>query len=75
MGAEQGIRAVVLLSGGLDSATALAWAREQGWHCHALTVAYGQRHEAELAAAARVASCAMRAKAAMNSGRQSGYPE
>ena len=56
MGAEQGIRAVVLLSGGLDSATALAWARAQGWHCHALTVAYGQRHEAELAAAARVAA-------------------
>jgi 7-cyano-7-deazaguanine synthase len=56
VGAEQGLRAVVLLSGGLDSATALAWAREQGWHCHALTVAYGQRHEAELAAAARVAA-------------------
>jgi len=56
VGAEQGIRAVVLLSGGLDSATALAWARAQGWHCHALTVAYGQRHEAELAAAARVAA-------------------
>jgi 7-cyano-7-deazaguanine synthase len=47
---------VVLLSGGLDSATALAWARAQGWQCHALTVAYGQRHEAELAAAARVAA-------------------
>jgi len=47
---------VVLLSGGLDSATALAWARAQGWHCHALTVAYGQRHEAELVAAARVAA-------------------
>lgn len=56
MGAEQGIKAVVLLSGGLDSATALAWARSQGWHCHALTVAYGQRHDAELAAAARVAA-------------------
>ena len=47
---------MVLLSGGLDSATALAWARAQGWHCHALTVAYGQRHEAELGAAARVAA-------------------
>ena len=56
MGAESGTRAVVLLSGGLDSATALAWARSQGWHCHALTVAYGQRHEAELAAAVRVAA-------------------
>ena len=56
MGAEHGTRAVVLLSGGLDSATALAWARAQGWHCHALTVAYGQRHEAELVAAARVAA-------------------
>jgi 7-cyano-7-deazaguanine synthase len=55
VGAEAGVRAVVLLSGGLDSATALAWARAQGWHCHALTVAYGQRHQAELAAAARVA--------------------
>ena len=50
-----GQRAVVLLSGGLDSATALAWAREQGYQCHALSVAYGQRHHSELAAAARVA--------------------
>jgi 7-cyano-7-deazaguanine synthase len=48
-------RAVVLLSGGLDSSTALAWARAQGFDCYALTVAYGQRHESELAAAARVA--------------------
>ncbi len=56
MGADSVTRAVVLLSGGLDSATALAWARSQGWHCHALTVAYGQRHDAELAAAARVAA-------------------
>jgi 7-cyano-7-deazaguanine synthase len=52
--AESG-RAVVLLSGGLDSATALAWARERGYQCYALSVAYGQRHAAELAAAARVA--------------------
>jgi 7-cyano-7-deazaguanine synthase len=52
--AESG-RAVVLLSGGLDSATALAWARERGYQCFALSVAYGQRHAAELAAAARVA--------------------
>ena len=48
--------AVVLLSGGLDSATALAIAREQGLRCHALSVDYGQRHRAELAAAARVAA-------------------
>jgi 7-cyano-7-deazaguanine synthase len=49
-------RAVVLLSGGLDSATALAIAREQGFVCHALSVDYGQRHAAELEAARRVAS-------------------
>jgi 7-cyano-7-deazaguanine synthase len=48
-------RAVVLLSGGLDSATLLALAREQGFACHALSFAYGQRHGAETAAAARVA--------------------
>ena len=49
-------RAVVLLSGGLDSATVLAIARHAGYACHALSVAYGQRHAAELAAAARVAA-------------------
>jgi 7-cyano-7-deazaguanine synthase len=49
-------RAVILLSGGLDSATVLAMAREAGHECHALSVSYGQRHQAELAAAARVAS-------------------
>ena len=48
-------RAVVLLSGGMDSAVVLAIAREQGFACHALSVAYGQRHTSELAAAARVA--------------------
>jgi|GEM_PF-4323563 len=42
--ADTGARAVVLLSGGLDSSTALAWARAQGFDCYALTVAYGQRH-------------------------------
>lgn len=50
------LRAIVLLSGGLDSATCLAMAHAEGYECHALTVAYGQRHEAELAAAARVAT-------------------
>jgi 7-cyano-7-deazaguanine synthase len=48
--------AVVLLSGGLDSATALAIARSEGLACHALSVDYGQRHAAELLAAARVAA-------------------
>jgi 7-cyano-7-deazaguanine synthase len=47
--------AVILLSGGLDSATVLAIAREAGYACHALSLDYGQRHNAELAAAARVA--------------------
>lgn len=48
--------AVVLLSGGLDSATTLAIARAQGFTCHAVSFDYGQRHRAELAAAARVAA-------------------
>ena len=48
-------RAVVLVSGGLDSATALAIAKSQGFDCYALSVAYGQRHVIELDAAARVA--------------------
>ena len=48
-------KAVVLLSGGLDSATVLAIARAQGYVCYALSVAYGQRHAAELEAAAKVA--------------------
>jgi 7-cyano-7-deazaguanine synthase len=50
--------AVVLLSGGLDSATALALANEAGFGCHALSVDYGQRHAAELDAARRVAALA-----------------
>jgi 7-cyano-7-deazaguanine synthase len=48
-------RAVVLLSGGLDSATVLAIARAGGWECHALSIDYGQRHRVELEAATRVA--------------------
>lgn len=48
-------RAVVLLSGGLDSATVLAIAKAAGWSCHALSIDYGQRHRVELEAAARVA--------------------
>jgi 7-cyano-7-deazaguanine synthase len=52
---QAGPRAVVLLSGGLDSATVLAIAKEQGYACHALSMDYGQRHAAELAAARRVA--------------------
>jgi 7-cyano-7-deazaguanine synthase len=50
-----GTRAVILLSGGLDSATVLAMARSQGFECYALSVEYGQRHSAELEAARRVA--------------------
>jgi 7-cyano-7-deazaguanine synthase len=49
-------RAVVLLSGGLDSATTLAIARQRGFECHALSVDYGQRHRAELDAASRIAA-------------------
>jgi 7-cyano-7-deazaguanine synthase len=49
-------KAVVLLSGGLDSATALAVARRDGFACCALTIAYGQRHAVEVEAARRVAA-------------------
>lgn len=49
-------RAVVLVSGGMDSAVTLALAGERGFACHTLAIDYGQRHGAELAAAARVAS-------------------
>src|SRR5262245_22210604 len=48
-------KAVVLLSGGLDSATAFAVARRDGFDCHALTIFYGQRHAVELEAATRIA--------------------
>ena len=49
-------KAVVLLSGGLDSATVLAQVRAQGFACYALSLDYGQRHASELAAARRVAA-------------------
>lgn len=49
------MRAVVLLSGGLDSATCLALARREGFECHALTFDYGQRHKAEIECARRIA--------------------
>jgi 7-cyano-7-deazaguanine synthase len=49
-------RAVVLVSGGMDSAVTVSLAREMGFEVFALSVAYGQRHNSELAAAARVAS-------------------
>jgi 7-cyano-7-deazaguanine synthase len=52
---ETAKRAVVLLSGGLDSTTVLAIAQSEGYECHALSFAYGQRHAVELKAAERVA--------------------
>lgn len=52
--AQQLKPAVVLLSGGLDSATVLAMARDRGYACHTLSFDYGQRHRAELRAAERI---------------------
>lgn len=50
-------KAIVLLSGGLDSTTALAWAiKEKKWSCHTIAFDYGQRHQIELKAAANVSS-------------------
>ena len=54
--AVEPMNAVVLLSGGLDSATVLAMARQQGYACYCLSLDYGQRHRSELDAAARVAA-------------------
>ena len=51
-------RAIVLLSGGLDSSTCLYWAKARGYACEALSVLYGQRHERELASARAVARAA-----------------
>ena len=56
MNRESGKSAVVLVSGGMDSAVTLAIARERGFAIHALSVAYGQRHGSELVAAARIAT-------------------
>ncbi|MCX7175696.1 MAG: 7-cyano-7-deazaguanine synthase QueC [Proteobacteria bacterium] len=56
MNAKDAAKAVVLLSGGLDSATVLAIARERGFACHCLSLDYGQRHCVELLAAERVAA-------------------
>ncbi len=50
------MKAVCLLSGGLDSATCLAVARDEGFECHALSFDYGQRHRVELESAAKVAA-------------------
>jgi 7-cyano-7-deazaguanine synthase len=56
MSATHSRKAVILVSGGMDSAVTIAMAREQGYQVHALSVAYGQRHSSELEAAARVAT-------------------
>ena len=56
MPAQTPENAVILVSGGMDSAVTLAIARERGFACHALSVDYGQRHHSELEAAKRVAA-------------------
>ena len=59
MSSSEERKAVVLVSGGLDSATVLASARAEGYECYALSFDYGQRHQAELKAAEQIgrASC------------------
>ena len=49
-------KAIILLSGGMDSATVLAMARDEGFECHCLSFRYGQRHEIELKAAGKIAA-------------------
>ncbi len=56
-------KAVILLSGGLDSATVLAYAVSKGYECYALSFDYGQRHKFELKAAKKVAKALGRYKA------------
>jgi 7-cyano-7-deazaguanine synthase len=56
MSGASATKAIVLVSGGMDSAVTLALARERGFDCKALSVDYGQRHSSELAAAGRVAT-------------------
>jgi 7-cyano-7-deazaguanine synthase len=56
MSQQQTTPAVVLLSGGLDSATALAMARADGFAPHALSFSYGQRHSVEIEASRRIAT-------------------
>ncbi|HOX22169.1 MAG TPA: 7-cyano-7-deazaguanine synthase, partial [Elusimicrobiales bacterium] len=51
-------KAIVLLSGGLDSSTCLYWAKSRGYRCHALAVSYGQRHIKEIRAARKIAQAA-----------------
>jgi len=53
---EQNRKAIILLSGGMDSATVLAMAMRDGYHCSCLSFRYGQRHKIELEAAAEIAS-------------------
>src|ERR1700757_3168766 len=64
MSASTPRKAVILVSGGMDSAVTIAIAREQGYQVHTLSVAYGQRHSSELEAAGRVAQmlCAIEHK-------------
>ena len=62
------MKAVCLLSGGLDSATCLAYARREGFECHALSFDYGQRHRIELDAARQVAAALSQAASGSSCG-------